>query len=465
MRQALRHDLSEPAAPACAEVIPFHGSITADARHGMTVRRAITYWIVAGIGIGLAVFILSSSATALELSIAGVDGKEMAVRAITLDGSGGTKVPYVSAPDVARLVGGTSTYDPISRVCTITTGARAARLLVGSSRYVATASSPELASITGSFDEAALLASGAVFISQYAARELVRLLSNTPAGASGPIRATVFPGATASRADPMAVFPPETAKPGAKATALPDTRLAPFIRNIVIDAGHGALDAGAVGPGGTNEKYVNLAVAMALEKSLAPRIHGKIHMTRRDDTFVSLPDRVSEARNHRSDLFISVHSNSAPGAGGREASGTEVYFFSAPSDADAKRVETMHGGSFDPKSEGIDPVLWNLMLVGNVIESHRLAKTVSSRIGEGAALPNRGVKSARFYVLHYGVVSNIPSILVELGFLSNPAEEKKLGDVEWQEQTAKAIADAVCEYLEDIEKRYPNGNGWTVSDG
>jgi N-acetylmuramoyl-L-alanine amidase len=101
------------------------------------------------------------------------------------------------------------------------------------------------------------------------------------------------------------------------------------------------------------------------------------------------------------------------------------------------------------------------MLAGNVVESHKLAEMVSKVLPGAVGLPNRGVKSARFYVMYYGVMSNFPSILVELGYLSNPEEEAKLGNPEWRQKAASAIADAVVQYLEDLERRYPEGRGWS----
>lgn len=248
--------------------------------------------------------------------------------------------------------------------------------------------------------------------------------------------------------------------PPARAPAGP----APFIRTIVIDAGHGGDDLGAVsrprrGHRRVLEKDVNLAIALRLAKELGARHGARIVLTRDRDVFVPLPDRVRIAREADADLFISIHGNAVRGRRAYTASGTEVYFFGRPTDEDAALLAEAEG-AFEVEKSEIDPVLWDLMLAGNVIESNALAREVAARLPASIGIPNRGVKSARFYVLHYGVVSNIPSILVEVGFISNPTEASLLGRDQTQAKAAEAIADAVLRYLEALERRHPGGKGW-----
>lgn len=236
------------------------------------------------------------------------------------------------------------------------------------------------------------------------------------------------------------------------------------IRNIVIDPGHGGHDAGAIGPRGLREKDVVLDISRRVTDLL--RAHGgqqAVHMTRSEDVFIPLPGRVEIAKQRNADLFVSIHINSMPRRRRSRrrvpATGTEVYYFSDPSDADAARVAASEG-EFDVSQSSMNPVLFDLLLQGNVIESSALARAVHARLPGAIGLPPRGVKTARFYVLHYGVVSNIPSILIEVGFVSNPAEEAKLRDPAFRQRAAESIAESLVSFGRDLETRYPDGRGW-----
>jgi N-acetylmuramoyl-L-alanine amidase len=425
----------------------------------------------------------------------GSGGRVETVTTVRFAPRGAPEGEYVSAQEIARILRGTATWDGAARMLTISGDGKKAILLVGGDRFVV--SKPNAAQVAGRLRSGPVRHRGATWLEKAAAQSFLRqfhaaAFRSLPAALIGglPIplkpvpqsetRVASSPSATTavSAVPPISGRPigarPETGAPSTGSTAgvaaspaaaasAPESgrRVAPFIRNIVIDAGHGDHDAGAIGPNGVREKDVNLDVALKLSAALGPRVGGRLTLTRRDDTFLSLKDRVAVAKRVRADLFISVHSNSVGGANRHRASGTEVYFFSTPSDDDARLAERLEGGPFDPNAEGIDPVLWDLMLAGNVVESHKLAEMVSKVLPGAVGLPNRGVKSARFYVMYYGVMSNFPSILVELGYLSNPTEEAKLGNPEWREKAANAIADAVVSYLVDLERRYPGGRGWS----
>ncbi len=437
--------------------------VPARANPGITrdfVMRALLYWFFGGIGIGIAVLILAQGAGAETIKLPGANGVLTPVPVVSIKGA--QAGDYVDAREVARILRGTYQYNPATRIFVIDAQGRKTSFLVGSERFLIRKTG--VAPVAGRVTKPPIRNRGRTLMPRTSASSFLKqfnkaamktipsnLLENLPIPIKPDTRATSPVPAPSTNATPVTT--PVAIVPG-------NARVAPFIRNIVIDAGHGDQDAGAVGPGGTKEKDVNLDVAVKLADFLSARTAGKVTLTRKDDTFLSLKERVDRAKGVHADLFISVHTNSSGGRNRRLATGSEVYFFSSPSDEDARRAEKLEGGPFDPKAEGIDPVLWDLMLAGNVVESHKLAEAVSARLPKAVGLPNRGVRSARFYVMYYGVMSNIPSILVELGFVSNPDEEQKLADPEWRTKAAEAIAGATVEYLKDLERRYPGGKGW-----
>ncbi|RMH55490.1 MAG: hypothetical protein D6679_11605 [Candidatus Hydrogenedentota bacterium] len=434
----------------------------------LTPRQAILYWIVGFLGIAFSVLILSTAVSAGVLRIETADGYH---EVTTVPMPAGEKViPAVPLDELCRALDGTFSFNPASGEILFETGGNRWRFLLDSLLYSRIAPSGKIT--LGELDDPPLLKKGRLYLTGTSVKKFLGgrgVLLNPPpslkkenvAGASRGAGSAEGKGReTEAKSEEPRSDGRKAGTPTAFPREVPKRKLAPFIRNIVIDAGHGDQDAGAIGPGGTLEKDVNLAVALKLARFLEQIAAGKVWLTRKDDRFLELSRRVAVAREKKADLFISIHSNSAGGATGRAASGMEVYFFSEPSDEAARLAEKLEGGAFSPESVGIDPILWNLMVTGNVVESHKLAKVVASVVPARVDVPNRGVKSARFYVLYYGVVSNIPSILVELGFISNPREERRLADPEWQERVAKALADAIGKYLKDLEQRYPNGEGW-----
>jgi N-acetylmuramoyl-L-alanine amidase len=459
----------EPASPSRR---PDFRVIATPPRRRIDWRLAVFYWLCGGAGILLALLVLAQGARAQSVRLPGAGGRLETVetRRFTESDRGIRPGEYVSERDLARILRGTWRYDGAARTLAITAEQKTATFMPGADRFVI--AKPSMTQVAGRLPRSPVRRQGVTWFERSAAQAFLKQFhaaafrplgaaiaavipnpfkpDSVPARPMGPGESTAWPAPVAAAPRPTAPPPP----------AVSTGRVAPFIRNIVIDAGHGAHDAGAVGPGGTREKDVNLDVALKLERALASRVAGRLHQTRRDDTFLELRQRVDVAKRQKADLFISIHANSSGSRNRHLASGVEVYFFSSPSDEDARLAERIEGGPFDPRAEGIDPVLWDLMLAGNVVESHKLAEAVIARLPRAAGLPNRGVKSARFYVMYYGVISNFPSILIELGFLSNPDEEKKLADPEWRTTAAEAIADAVTDYLRDLERRYPGGRGW-----
>jgi N-acetylmuramoyl-L-alanine amidase len=220
---------------------------------------------------------------------------------------------------------------------------------------------------------------------------------------------------------------------------------------VVIDAGHGGVDPGARGPGGTREKDVTLAVARRLAQLLRENPDYNVRMTRDADTLIALRDRSRLANGWRGDgqpaLFISIHANAA---NSRSAHGFETYFLSEALTEDARRVAAMENAAqrFEsPDRSDMDPlsfILHDLRQNRYLHESSHYASLVQRRLGEIHPGPNRGVKQAGFVVLNGAFM---PAVLVELGFISNPSEERMLADPDHQMRFAQQLARSVDDYF------------------
>jgi len=426
-------------------------------------RGLLLYWIIGITGIMLAVMIMASAVRAETIKLQGAGRKSFDAEVVSVPFNG-KESKAVRLREIARILEGSFSYDGAAKIVEITSEGKTARFLIDADRFII--SKRGMSQIAGRTSKPIVLFRGASYIDIISVKTFLRQFHNAALKPLPGRLIQALPLPIRENAKPETVplsvsFPNVPAASTHSEPAKLNSKLAPFIHSIVIDAGHGAHDPGAIGPSGLKEKDVNLDVAIKFGKHLSDLAAGKIFLTRNTDVFLSLKERVEFAKRHRADIFISIHSNSMSPPHGRTASGTEVYFFSAPSDNEARLAERLEGGPFDPKAEGIDPVLWDLMVAGNVVESHKLAYSVEDLLPSEIGLPKRGVKSARFYVMYYGVVSNIPSILVELGYISNPTEEAKLADAEWRDRAAKALASAVANYLRDLERRYPSGKGWS----
>lgn len=209
------------------------------------------------------------------------------------------------------------------------------------------------------------------------------------------------------------------------------------IETVVIDAGHGGDDAGVVGPSGSREKDVNLAVARELARYL-DRAGLDVVLTRDDDRFLKLPERAEIANRRGGDLFVSVHCN---GWFDRDAAGLETYFLSPAKTDWSKSVEQAENQS--GPADDVDFIVWELVQNRFISGSSELAEVVQHEACASLGLPDRGVKQAGFRVL---VGAYMPAILVEIGFLSNPTEETLLLSREYQQQVARAVGDAILSY-------------------
>lgn len=241
-----------------------------------------------------------------------------------------------------------------------------------------------------------------------------------------------------------------TARPAPAVPAAPAASNAPREIIIAIDAGHGGEDPGAIGPRGTREKDVTLAVALRLRELVAREPGMRAVMVRDGDYFIPLRRRVEMAREHRADLFISIH---ADAFGDRRARGASVYTLShrgATSEharllADKENASDIIGGvSLDDKDDLLASVLLDLSLTGTMEASTDVASRVLSGLGQVGHLHRTRVEQAGFRVLKS---PNVPSILVETAFISNPDEERKLRDPNHQYALARSIMEGTRAYF------------------
>ncbi len=221
-------------------------------------------------------------------------------------------------------------------------------------------------------------------------------------------------------------------------------------KTIVIDAGHGGKDPGAVGYRGTKEKDIALDVAKRLEKKLSKNLNVKIVMTRDEDVFLRLSERTRIANENNGSLFISIHTNAAED---RRASGFETFLIGPNKNEAAVRVAARENAVLE--LEGISgQKLTNEDLIKATIaqsafasKSEQFASMVQGEIKKRVQSKDRGVKQAGFYVL---MGASMPNVLVELGFISNPSEEKKLRSPQYRDQLATAIYRAVEQYQKTL---------------
>ena len=221
---------------------------------------------------------------------------------------------------------------------------------------------------------------------------------------------------------------------------------------ILIDAGHGGQDPGAVGPNGTKEKDINLAIALALKNLFNKDKNYKVILTREDDTFIPLSERTEIANKNKVDLFISVHNNANLK---KEMSGFEIYFLSeTASDSEAAATAVLENSvvSLEDKPKGqkavLQNMLWSMTVNEFINESSELASFISGETPRRLKTINRGIKQANFYVLRG---AQMPAVLVEGAFISNYSEEAKLNTRRFQ----LAIADSI---YEGVKKYYARKN-------
>jgi len=221
------------------------------------------------------------------------------------------------------------------------------------------------------------------------------------------------------------------------------------IGKIVIDAGHGGHDTGTIGPNGLLEKDVVLDVAKRLGRLLETRLGAEVIYTRQDDTFIPLETRTAIANRERADLFISIHANSSRDS---DARGVETYYLNFTSSPEALEVAARENAVSEKSIHELQDLVKKITLKDKIDESREFAGDVQESLYGGLALNsagirNRGIKKAPFIVL---IGANMPSILAEISFVSNPTDERKLETSEHRQRIAESLYRGVSKYVSGL---------------
>ncbi len=221
-------------------------------------------------------------------------------------------------------------------------------------------------------------------------------------------------------------------------------------RRIALDAGHGGHDPGAIGRDGTQEKDVTLAIVLKLEKLLRTELGADVVLTRDSDVFIPLEERTAIANASGADLFLSVHINSARNRTGR---GLETYYLSFAKNAAAEELAARENAISQATMKDLNNLVKAITTNSKIDESRDFAGIIQQKNVDGLApdfrVLDRGVHTAPFYVL---IGANMPSILTEVGFISNPEEERWLRSEQYQQKLAEALLDGVRAYLGQLNR-------------
>ena len=221
---------------------------------------------------------------------------------------------------------------------------------------------------------------------------------------------------------------------------------------IVVDAGHGGSDLGAKGYRGIQEKNVNLAIALRLKDVLTSRYKYRVILTRGDDTFIPLPGRGKIANDNNADVFVSVHANAAPR---RAAHGIETYYLGQGHSEEAKATAARENGKLvrSVKDDETQEILASMISTTKINKSSRLAGNIQNQLYQSmrkkySGVKNLGVKEGPFFVLHD---TNMASVLIEVGFVTNPREESRLKQSSYLDRLASSIAKGVSKFVQDSD--------------
>jgi N-acetylmuramoyl-L-alanine amidase len=220
-------------------------------------------------------------------------------------------------------------------------------------------------------------------------------------------------------------------------------------RKIVIDAGHGGHDPGTLGRGGLQEKDIVLDVAVRLQRLVRDELGAEVVMTRSTDVFVPLEERTAVANAQGADLFLSIHANSSRNSSVR---GIETYFLNFAQDPHAESVAARENAISPATLKDLQNLVKAIALNSKIDESRDFASSVQEAMVQtirpiAPDVSDRGVRTAPFYVL---IGANMPSILAEIAFVSNPQEERLLRTPEHRDRIARSLLDGVRSYLDSL---------------
>lgn len=271
-----------------------------------------------------------------------------------------------------------------------------------------------------------------------------RATTSQPDASSARLSIDLMPAGADAPAPPTTPAPAPTPAP---TDPVPLPAPVAGLRTVVIDPGHGGEESGARGAGGAIEKDITLQVARRLRTMIEGRLGLRVFLTREDDRRMSLDDRSAYANSQKADAFISIHVNAALHPAMR---GAEVYYLSIDqSAADAGGSDTSDvlpaiGGG----TRTIDVLLWESAQARYLEQSSRLANLAEQSLRGRVEMSPRAVQQAPFRVL---VGATMPAVLVEIGYLSNPEQEKALSSGAYQDQVAQSLFDALVRFRAQVE--------------
>ncbi|MDE3155712.1 MAG: N-acetylmuramoyl-L-alanine amidase [Acidobacteriota bacterium] len=293
---------------------------------------------------------------------------------------------------------------------------------------------------------------------------------------AGRVEIDVMPAASPGQPQPSAPAPyptptpPAPSAPAAPATpaapsgplpGLPGAPAQPSLQTIVIDPGHGGSDPGVKGPHGTLEKDITMAVARQLKAAIESRLGVRVLLTRNGDQTLTADERASMANNNKADLFLSLHANASFRS---NVQGAEVFYLGLDRDA-AKATQEAQAGAqqlpvFGGGSRTLEIVPWQLAQARFIPESQAFAQMIEQQFQGKVPLDARGLTQAPLRVL---VGANMPAVLVEMGYLTNPDQENQLGTAAYQNTIVQALYAAIVQFRDYLThqtgRQNPGGPG------
>ncbi|MBI4476887.1 MAG: N-acetylmuramoyl-L-alanine amidase [Acidobacteria bacterium] len=268
---------------------------------------------------------------------------------------------------------------------------------------------------------------------------------------------TSMGGDAATLKTTIEILSDETTEPAGPATPAPEAAPEPLatpstaLRTVVIDPGHGGSEDGARGQAGSLEKEITLNVARRLKAALESQLGVRVLLTRDADQMMPLDQRAAIANNNKADVFISLHANSSQQ---RSVRGAEVFYLSVEGYGDEARRTAESAGHVLPTFGGgtrdIQVILWEMAQSRYIEESAALATMIEEELRTRVDVSQRPVQQAPFRVL---VGANMPAVLVEMGFVSNPDEEQRLTSAAHQNLIVQALVNGIVRFRTYLEAR------------
>jgi N-acetylmuramoyl-L-alanine amidase len=306
---------------------------------------------------------------------------------------------------------------------------------------------PKIAAVTESYSVSSPADSKTASIGANSTKSATKPPGKTSASTNGKLAA---PNSKPDTTKTTALVSPTESKPTRDGNRSLTRALGLKINRIVIDAGHGGHDTGTIGPHGLMEKDLCLDVALKLGKEIEEKLPGAdVIYTRKDDTFIPLEQRTAIANDAKADLFISVHANSSHDQAAR---GIETYYLNFATSEESMEVASRENALSQESLHDLQDIIKKIARNEKVEESKELANDIQDSLTHRLQLVNqnernRGVKKAPFVVL---IGANMPSVLSEISFISNPSDEKLLRKTDQRQRVADGLYRGIASYLESL---------------